>query len=135
MATLISGINSSFFIKTGLNSTPTADLGCTTSFTLGASADMSTVACLGSVLKSGIAGAKTVTCSFSGATLDSAADPVDILASTGIYISGPVAVIIDWGNGAGTTKGFSGYLQSFEYGLDASGNNTYSGTIAVSQED
>lgn len=135
MATLISGINATFWIKTGLNSTPTADIGCTTSFTLGASADMATVACLGSVLKSGIAGAKTVTCSFSGATLNSDAYPADLLASAGIYVSGPVAVIVDWGNGAGATKGFSGYLQSFEYGLDAAGNNTYSGTIAVSQED
>lgn len=132
---LISGINSTFFIKTGLNSTPTADIGCTSTVTLGSDSDVSTVACLGSVLKSAISGAKVVTCSFSGSTHNSDADPVDILASTGIYVSGPVAVILDWGDVAGTTKSFSGYLSKFEYGIDAAGANTYSGTIAVTQED
>lgn len=132
MSTLVSGINASMFIVDGLDADPTTgSVGCDTTVTITGDADIATVACLGSELKSQIAGAKSASLSFSSSTENAAPEPIDLFASTGIAVGQAVSAEIDFGDTSDTKLKVTGYLTEAEYGVDATANNTLSGTIAI----
>ena len=130
MADLISPTTASFKIKTGLISSPTADLACTGEVSISSESETYSYSCLGAKLANVVAGSKTVTCSFSGKLDDSDAAPVDHVGETGLHTGGPCSIIIDWGDTSDTTLTMSGYLVSWEtsIGGDAA---SFSGEIAV----
>lgn len=132
MATLISGINASMNIADGLDSDPASgSIGCDTTVTITGDADVSTVACLGSVLKSQIAGAKSASLSFSCSTEDATPYPIDLFGSTGIAVGQGTSAEIDFGDDSDTKLKVTGYISEAEYSVDATSNNTLSGTLVI----
>ena len=133
MATLIRGTAALFNIADGLDADPTTgSVGCDSTITITGDSDISTVACIGSVLKSQIAGAKTSTLTFSSSTLDAAPYPVDLFGSTGLAVGQDCSCEVNMGDTSDTLIKITGPLSSCEYGVDASGHNTISGTVTIS---